>query len=65
MYKLKTKSSVKKRFRKTAKGHFLRSGAGKSHLLGHKSSKRKRRLSVSTLTYKGNEKEMSRCLPYA
>jgi large subunit ribosomal protein L35 len=41
----KTKKAAKKRFKITATGKVMRYGAGKRHLLGHKSSKHKRRLS--------------------
>lgn len=41
----KTKKAAKKRFKISATGKILRYGAGKRHLLGHKSSKQKRRLS--------------------
>jgi len=44
----KTKKAAKKRFKVTATGKVMRFGAGKRHLLGHKSSKHKRRLSRTT-----------------
>ena len=44
MPKLKTKRSAAKRFRYTAKGKIRRAKAYKSHLLTHKSRKRKRSL---------------------
>lgn len=40
----KTKKAARKRFKITATGKVLRAGAGKRHLLGHKSSKHKRRI---------------------
>ena len=42
--KSKTNKSVAKRFRKTARGKIMFNRPGKSHLLGHKSRKRKRQL---------------------
>jgi large subunit ribosomal protein L35 len=42
MPKMKTHSASKKRFRITASGKLVRRHAMKSHLLEHKSSKRKR-----------------------
>lgn len=43
MPKMKTKKAVVKRFRKTATGKLKHTGAGRSHLLSSKSSKRKRK----------------------
>lgn len=42
---MKTKKAAAKRFKITATGKVIRAGAGKRHLLGHKSAKHKRRLS--------------------
>jgi large subunit ribosomal protein L35 len=44
MPKMKTHKGSKKRFRVTATGKLKRRKAGKSHLLSHKSGKRKRQL---------------------
>jgi large subunit ribosomal protein L35 len=44
MPKMKTRSTVKKRFRLTPSGKVKRKKMNKRHLLTHKSSKRKRRL---------------------
>jgi len=44
MPKMKTKSSAKKRFKKTATGKIKRAAAYRSHLLTSKSKKRKRKL---------------------
>ena len=41
-YKLKTKSSAKKRFKLTANGKVKRRQSGMRHLLEHKSSSKKR-----------------------
>jgi large subunit ribosomal protein L35 len=43
--KAKTKKAAKKRFKVTGSGKVVHKKAGKSHLLGKKSSRRKRRLS--------------------
>jgi len=64
MYKIKTKSSVKKRFKVTGSNKIKRSKAGKSHLLGHKTRKRKRRLSSPALVDKGSYHRIRECLPY-
>ena len=45
MPKMKTSSSIVKRFKITAKGKILRHKAGKSHLLSKKTSNRKKNLS--------------------
>ena len=45
MPKMKTHKASKKRFRVTATGLLKRRMAGKKHLLSHKTSTRKRRLS--------------------
>jgi len=45
MPKMKTHKASKKRFRVTATGLLKRHKANKKHLLSHKTSKRKRRLS--------------------
>lgn len=65
MLKLKTKSSAKKRFKLTGTGKIKRSKAGKSHLLTHKSRKRKRKLRQSTLMDSGSYQRIRECLPYA
>ena len=50
MYKIKTHSGAKKRFKFTATGKVLRAHANKSHILTKKTRKRKRFLrSISTL----------------
>ncbi|MCX8083007.1 MAG: 50S ribosomal protein L35 [bacterium] len=65
MPKLKTKKSVAKRFKITGTGKVMHYGAGGSHLLSKKSSKRKRRLKRhSELTNRGDIKTVKRLLPY-
>jgi large subunit ribosomal protein L35 len=49
MPKMKSRSSVKKRFKTTAGGHLKRKKAYKSHILNKKSRKRKRNLRQMTL----------------
>jgi large subunit ribosomal protein L35 len=48
MPKMKTHSGAKKRFRKTATGRLRGKRAYSSHMLEHKSPKRKRRMSRPT-----------------
>ena len=42
MPKMKTKKSLRKRFRKTATGKLIHLGAGRGHLMSSKTRKRKR-----------------------
>lgn len=49
MPKMKTHSGAKKRFRVTGSGKVMRQRANKRHLLEHKPSSRKRRLSRDTV----------------
>ncbi len=65
MGKLKTKKSVAKRFKITGTGKIMHYGAGGSHLLSKKSSKRKRRIKkAKVLKNKGDIKVIKRLLPY-
>lgn len=65
MPKLKTKKSVAKRFKITGTGKVMHYGAGGSHLLAKKTSKRKRRIKrTSVLKNKGDIKTVKRLLPY-
>jgi len=47
---MKTKKAAKKRFKITATGKIMRMGAGKRHLLSHRSTKQKRRLGRNTVS---------------
>ncbi len=58
MPKEKSRSSVKKRFRLTAKGHLKRKKAYKSHILTKKSTKRKRNLRQTTLVDATQERKV-------
>lgn len=62
---MKTRSSVAKRFKKTASGEFKRSKAFTSHILEHKSPKRKRNLRKAGLVSKSDHKRIVQMLPYA
>jgi large subunit ribosomal protein L35 len=59
MGKQKTKKSVAKRFKRTARGKVLHARGGKSHLLGHKSRKRKRHLRQKLRASPSFEKALS------
>ncbi|MCJ7856299.1 50S ribosomal protein L35 [Lachnospiraceae bacterium NSJ-143] len=50
MPKLKTKKAVSKRFKVTGSGQLKRHKANTQHILGKKSTKRKRNLRKATLT---------------
>nr|YP_009313109.1 Ribosomal protein L35 [Dermonema virens]SCW21363.1 Ribosomal protein L35 [Dermonema virens] len=56
MPKLKSSSSVKKRFKITSSGYVLRRKASKSHLLEKKSQSRKKNLSRVVKVYPGDLK---------
>ncbi|MFT0762400.1 50S ribosomal protein L35 [Scrofimicrobium sp. R131] len=62
MPKNKTHSGAKKRFRTTGSGKLMREKAGKRHLLEHKSSRRKRRLSGDTTVARPDLKEVRQLL---
>ena len=64
MPKLKTKSSVKKRFKVTANGKLKRKKAYKSHILTKKSSKRKRNLRKMKVVTASEAKIIKPALPY-
>jgi len=60
----KTKKSAKKRFKITATGKVIHYGAGKRHLLGHKSSKTKRRLSARRTMSETHQHLVTEVLPF-
>lgn len=62
---MKTKKAAAKRFKITATGKVMRYGAGKRHLLGHKSSKHKRRLSKTLAVSKTHEHHLLNVLPFS
>jgi large subunit ribosomal protein L35 len=62
--KLKTHRGAAKRFKKTARGKFLRSKAFKQHILTSKSSKRKRRMRGTAVVDKADAKKLALMLPY-
>lgn len=64
MPKLKTRRATAKRFRLTASGKLRRAKAFRSHLMTHRSSKRKRRLRRSDLVSPADQERIKRLLPY-
>ncbi|MGF1478957.1 MAG: 50S ribosomal protein L35 [Cyanophyceae cyanobacterium] len=65
MPKMKTRRAAAKRFRITGSGKkIFRRKAFKNHLLQHKSSERKRRLTGLSTVCERDEKSVRRMLPY-
>lgn len=62
MPKKKSKSSARKRFKLTGRGHIKRMRANKSHILTKKHPKRKRRLRQGTLVSGADERRIRRLL---
>jgi len=60
----KTKKSVAKRFKLTARGKLVRRTPGFRHLLSAKSTKQKRRATRDKLVAEGHAKPLLRCLPF-
>ena len=64
MYKLKTHSSVKKRFRITKTGKVLRKQAFKSHILEKQTRKKKRQLGLVRVCKLADCRSFNALLPY-
>ena len=60
----KTKKSVAKRFKLSARGKLIRRTPGFRHLLASKSTKSKRRASRDKLVAEGHAPALKRCLPF-
>ena len=63
MPKLKTHRGAAKRFKKTAKGKFVRSKAFKQHILTSKTRSRKRALRGTTVVSPADAGKLKRMLP--
>jgi len=61
----KTRKSVAKRFKVTARGKLLRTRGGRRHLLQCKSAKRKRKLAKSILVHDSDVARIKANLPFA
>ena len=61
----KTRKSVAKRFKITARGKVLRTRGGRRHLLQSKSAKRKRKLAKSVLVNDSDVARIKVNLPFA
>ena len=64
MYKIKTHSGAKKRFKVTGSGKILRAHANKSHILSKKTRKRKRNLRSIAVVDKTNAMQIESLIPY-
>lgn len=64
MPKLKTNRSAAKRFKRTKSGKLKKRKAGRGHILGKKSRKRKRKLRKPSYVSSTDEKRIRRLLPY-
>ncbi len=62
---IKTKKSVAKRFKITARGKVLRANAGKRHLLQGKGPKRRRNLRSTTTVHSTDEQRVKQALPFS
>lgn len=65
MAKLKTRKAAAKRFRLTGSGKIVRRRAGKNHLLQHKPSDRKNRLSKIVPVSERDADNVRAMMPYA
>ena len=64
MPKLKTNRSAAKRFKRTKTGKLKLRKAGRGHILGKKSRKRKRRLRKGGYASAADQKKLRRLMPY-
>lgn len=64
MPKMKTHRGAAKRFKKTGSGKLKRSHAYTSHILEHKSPKRKRNLRKGAVVSSGDQKRIASMLTY-
>jgi len=65
MPKIKTHRGAAKRFKKTARGKFLRSKAFKRHILTSKATSRKRHMRGTFVVDPADAGKLKRMLPYA
>ena len=64
MPKLKTNRAAAKRFKRTKSGKWKKRNAGRGHILGKKSRKRKRHLRSTGYVSATDAKRIRRLLPY-
>lgn len=65
MPKIKTHRGAAKRFKRTAKGKFVRGHSFASHILTKKRSKRKRKLDQTSIVDQSDQGRLRDMLPYA
>ena len=65
MPKMKTRRATAKRFRKTGGGKFKRGRSYRSHLMSHRTRKRKRQLRRNSVVSDAEQKRIQVLLPYA
>lgn len=65
MPKLKTRRAAAKRFKRSGSGKFMRRRAFKSHLLEHKSTSRKSKLSKKAVVRETETENISLMMPYS
>jgi large subunit ribosomal protein L35 len=65
MPKLKTRRSAAKRFKRSGSGKFMRRKAGKNHILEHKTTSQKTRLSHMAEVDERDAGNVSLMMPYA
>lgn len=64
MPKLKTNKGAAKRFKMTKSGKVKKRSAGRGHILGKMSRKRKRKLRKASYLSEADEKRIRRLMPY-
>ncbi|AKG20266.1 50S ribosomal protein L35 [Calothrix sp. 336/3] len=64
MPKLKTRKAAAKRFRATGSGKIVRRKAFKNHILEHKTTNKKRKLSKMVIVNERDEENVRLMLPY-
>jgi large subunit ribosomal protein L35 len=64
MPKIKTNRGAAKRFKKTGTGRIKRANAFTSHILTHKTRKRKRNLRSASMVADVDQKNVARLIPY-
>jgi large subunit ribosomal protein L35 len=65
MPKLKTRRSAAKRFKRSGSGKFMRRKANKNHMLEHKTTARKTRLSQKAVVDERDADNVRLMLPYS
>ncbi len=64
MPKLKTRKAAAKRFRRSGSGKIMRRKAFRNHLLEHKTTARKSRLSKAAVLHESDAENVELMLPY-